>query len=730
MKEAESDETPWALKLSIWARQLLWQTCTNKLIFYSLYDQQSILMNTSNLAKLPLSTLVYAAVVSQTENIVFAIMFLNFAMNANLLSLVLPLTVCYYAILENPRPSYKYWKLVTSYMLVVIFLKFLVQLPIFCSSPVFNLYGCIEQEFEPEILVRRIDYIVGLHKFNGPASYPRDIGIFRGILWDLLLLIMLVNLKSYLVMTGQWHFVRTDSNIAKTPKYKSRLDQRTEAEQAELRAKSDFNAHQLPQMGILPKAYHYLTLCVSNVTSFFFKLQPRYLPRVQANLDMRTQHEVQVTQFNVNKVKPGTDYFNGNFFSLLVLFVYSLFFWRHLTGVYRNAELTKIDLDHFTSGQVLVLFTIMMLMLIERMLYRTRTNKKWSNEPAANQPDIESGGRWDDLYDLATHTLTVKIVLYAFLVIIFHVQIGFTMPISQGVKLDKNTSLTIYYFLWVTHFVFAGLQIKHGYPQAPYKQTFLRDTSPVMVNLFRIYRALPFIWEMKVIIDWTVTNTCLDLFQWFRLDDAFNYVYYNKYQSDSRAERGQYEQRSWVEKFTVGFCFAFGLILLILAPVLLFSGINPIQVENPVKSGALTIKFELNDSGTVYEIFKSQALNIHPLSENEQASFDQYFTPVESDLNHKNLQRVQFTPYSENNWFISSPSLQRMAQDYEMFSQPSNGDSEAKVKFTSSWSFTRDQPADAQTATGSIVREMTLTSFKPFIDLILNHDDAGNNGNS
>ena len=111
----------------------------------------------------------------------------------------------------------------------------------------------------------------------------------------------------------------------------------------------------------------------------------------------------------------------------------------------------------------------------------------------------------------------------------------------------------------------------------------------MMVMLFRIYRGLPFLWEMKVIIDWTVTNTCLDLFQWFRLDDAFNYVYYNKYQSDQRAERGEYEQRSWVEKFTVGFCFAFGLILLILAPVLLFSGINPIQVENPVISGSMTI---------------------------------------------------------------------------------------------------------------------------------------------
>ena len=88
----------------------------------------------------------------------------------------------------------------------------------------------MEQEYEPFFLVKRIDYIIGLHKFNGPASYPRDIGIFRGILWDLLLLIMLVNLKSFLVMTGQWHFVRTDSTIHKTPKYKSTYDQRTERE--------------------------------------------------------------------------------------------------------------------------------------------------------------------------------------------------------------------------------------------------------------------------------------------------------------------------------------------------------------------------------------------------------------------------------------------------------------------------------------------------------------------
>jgi hypothetical protein len=65
-------------------------------------------------------------------------------------------------------------------------------------------------------------------------------------------------------------------------------------------------------------------------------------------------------------------------------------------------------------------------------------------------------------------------------------------------------------------------------------------------------------------------------------------------QSDYRISRPEYEPRDFFEKFTQGFCFAFSLILLMLAPVLLFSGINPIKIDNPVKQGFISMKFELN----------------------------------------------------------------------------------------------------------------------------------------
>jgi len=145
----------------------------------------------------------------------------------------------------------------------------------------------------------------------------------------------------------------------------------------------------------------------------------------------------------------------------------------------------------------------------------------------------------------------------------------------------------------------------------------MRDTSFGQTLLFKLYKAVPFLWEMKVIIDWTVTSTCLDLYQWFRLDDAYNWVYYNKCQSDERRARPEFEPRDFFEKLTQGFCFAFTLICLILAPVLLFSGINPIKIANPVLQGAISMSFELNSNGNEYNIFTAQAFNIRPLKEEE-----------------------------------------------------------------------------------------------------------------
>lgn len=76
--------------------------------------------------------------------------------------------------------------------------------------------------------------------------------------------------------------------------------------------------------------------------------------------------------FNPNKVKPGRDYFNGNFFTLMLLFFYTLLFQKSITGAHISEESKAIDFDHFTSSQVILLLSLMLMMMVERMLYRTR----------------------------------------------------------------------------------------------------------------------------------------------------------------------------------------------------------------------------------------------------------------------------------------------------------------------------------------------------------------------
>lgn len=50
------------------------------------------------------------------------------------------------------------------------------------------------------------------------------------------------------------------------------------------------------------------------------------------------------------------------------------------------------------------------------------------------------------------------------------------------------------------------------------KGSFLMDSfNPVSGVIYRGYLAIPFIFELRTLIDWTFTTTSLDAFQWIKL---------------------------------------------------------------------------------------------------------------------------------------------------------------------------------------------------------------------
>lgn len=163
---------PFTQRVMTGVKRLILEYGTNRLIFYSLYDKENIVKSKKRLGDISMVVLLQALFISQAETIVIALFFLNFAHSANLINLVLPFSAFFYALLENPMPSYRYWRFVSVYVLFAIAAKLIIQLPVFCSSPAFGIFDCKEEVQTELILVTRIDFIIGLTKFSGPASYP------------------------------------------------------------------------------------------------------------------------------------------------------------------------------------------------------------------------------------------------------------------------------------------------------------------------------------------------------------------------------------------------------------------------------------------------------------------------------------------------------------------------------------------------------------------------------
>ena len=102
------------------------------------------------------------------------------------------------------------------YTIIIIILKFLYQLPIFCGSPPYSLFhydgdiACENIRVNPSDLINRIDFIIGIRKFSGNSSYPKNHGLFLGLIWDYLVLFSLLIYRYLLETLGFWNYVRTD----------------------------------------------------------------------------------------------------------------------------------------------------------------------------------------------------------------------------------------------------------------------------------------------------------------------------------------------------------------------------------------------------------------------------------------------------------------------------------------------------------------------------------------
>ena len=106
--------------------------------------------------------------------------------------------------------------------------------------------------------------------------------------------------------------------------------------------------------------------------------------------------------------------------------------------------------------------------------------------------------------------------------------------------------------------------------------------SGIIVNLFKV---IPFLKELKVIMDWTFITTSLDVFKWFKIENIHFFLYAAKLETIDVKDRRVGEIVGIAVKFFLGFMLIFFIMLLLFGPMLIFSTINPTKLPNFIQGG-------------------------------------------------------------------------------------------------------------------------------------------------
>lgn len=151
-----------------------------------------------------------------------------------------------------------------------------------------------------------------------------------------------------------------------------------------------------------------------------------------------------------------------------------------------------------------------------------------------------------------------------------------------------NIFIEWFYILYALYFVIIALQIRHGLPSFK-KISFplMRNTSMSSLRLFKLYLAMPFLFELRTLMDWTFTETALDIFQWFKFEDINAQLYITQcnqlsYSTHPRTADKKSSKIGVLKKAIMGCFMIFLICFVILVPLIIFSSLNPIIESNQV----------------------------------------------------------------------------------------------------------------------------------------------------
>lgn len=337
---------------------------------------------------------------------------------------------------------------------------------------------------------------------------------------------------------------------------------------------------------------------------------------------------------------------------LTVFFLVAIFYQSVIKNKSEFLDVYKLE-DQFPKEFVFILMIIFFLIVLDRVIY---------------------------LCSFATG----KVIFYLFNLILFTYSVTeyawHTEPSQQHAA---GFALRVIFLAKAVSLALQAIQIRHGIPHKStlYRQFLTSEVSRVNYLGYRLYRALPFLYELRCVLDWSCTTTSLTMYDWLKLEDINASLYLVKCDAVlNRSTHKQGEKQTKMTKCCNGICLFFILICVIWAPMLMYSSGNPTNIANPINDASVQIDIKtVSGKLTLYQTTLCEKLPWEKLNSYYNLDPRHYL----DTYNKNDIQLICCQADASVLWLVPDVVESR-------FTQSLNRETDMDITFT--WVLTRDRP--------------------------------------
>jgi hypothetical protein len=214
----------------------------------------------------------------------------------------------------------------------------------------------------------------------------------------------------------------------------------------------------------------------------------------------------------------------------------------------------------------------------------------------------------------------------------------------------------------------SAYQIRCGYPTRILGNFLCKGYNYVNMFLFKGFMAIPFLFELRTVMDWMWTDTSMTVFDWIKMEDIFSHIFQIKctrhVEDEYPQPRG--ERKPPIIKYLMGGAILALIIAIIWFPLVFFSLGNAVGKPNPPYD--VTLEIRIGPYEPVYQM-SAQSNSINQFSPSNLVALQQAYIQHKaaatfiSNYEALDIAAIKLSPNSANVWSISPPDRDLMVME-------------------------------------------------------------------